>query len=138
MAPANRLIVPIVRTGVAAGSLPLDRVRGNPNLTKRVHFQNFAADNHIGRSVAYHPCGDECGRHNHRGANEAFYVLAGTGVIEIGVERYEVGPGDSAVVPAGIDHNLIGASADFPFTVLCDLVRAVGHESDETPWATVK
>lgn len=137
MAPSSRLTMPIVRTGIAAGSLPLEQVRSNPTLSKVTHFSNFAADNHVGRSVAFHPCGEECGRHNHRGANEAFYVIAGTGSIEIGTERYDVGPGDSAVIPAGIDHNLTGTSIDVPFTVLCDLVRAVGHEFDETPWASL-
>lgn len=109
-------------------------VRGNPNLTKVVHYENFAGGYRVGRSEAVHACGEECGKHNHRGANEEFYVLAGTGTIEVGDVRHEVRAGVSVMVPVGVSHNLIGTSEDPPFRVLCDFTVVVGHEDDETPW----
>ncbi len=134
MARISRLEKPIVRIGVIAGSLPIEQVRSNPNLTKMTHFANFAAGYRIGRSIASHPFGEACGQHNHRGADEEFFVVSGDGIIEVGEVRYVVKPGDSIAVPAGIHHNLTGTSAIEPFLVLCDLTVAVGHEGDSAPW----
>lgn len=129
----SRLVGPIVTTA----DLPTETVRSNPNLSKVTHFSNFAGDYHVGRSVAIFPWHEECGTHNHRGASEAFYVLAGYGIIEIDGTRYAVQQGDSVVVPVGSNHNLVGDSQDSEFTVLCDFIVAPGHEDDEYPWKPV-
>lgn len=43
-------------------------------------------------------------RHLHHEQEEWFYVLEGEHVIEVGEERYEVGPGDSVLAPREVAH----------------------------------
>ena len=43
-------------------------------------------------------------RHFHHEQEEWFYVIEGEYVIEIGDERYELGPGDSILSPRGVPH----------------------------------
>jgi uncharacterized cupin superfamily protein len=43
-------------------------------------------------------------RHLHHGQDEWFYVVEGEHVIEVGEERYEVGPGDSVFAPRKVAH----------------------------------
>jgi mannose-6-phosphate isomerase-like protein (cupin superfamily) len=129
----DRLTEPIV---TKAKSLAEEPVRGNPDITKLTHFADFAGGYLVGVSVAKHPAGKECGAHNHRGAHELFYVVKGTGVITVGEAHYEVGPGDSVLVPVRQTHNLRGAGVDEDdvFEVLCAFVVAPGNEWDPEPW----
>lgn len=43
-------------------------------------------------------------RHLHHQQDEWFYALAGEFVIEVGVDRYTLQPGDSILAPRGIPH----------------------------------
>ena len=43
-------------------------------------------------------------RHLHHGQDEWFYVVEGEHVIEVGEERYELGPGDSLLAPRKVAH----------------------------------
>lgn len=43
-------------------------------------------------------------RHVHHAQDEWFYVLVGSYVLEIGDERFELGPGDSAFAPRAVPH----------------------------------
>jgi mannose-6-phosphate isomerase-like protein (cupin superfamily) len=43
-------------------------------------------------------------RHSHHEQDEWFYVLEGEHVIEVGEERYELGPGDSLLGPRKVAH----------------------------------
>jgi mannose-6-phosphate isomerase-like protein (cupin superfamily) len=43
-------------------------------------------------------------RHLHHEQDEWFYVLEGEHVIEVGDERYELGPRDSVLAPRKVDH----------------------------------
>ena len=43
-------------------------------------------------------------RHLHHEQDEWFYVIEGEYVIEVGDERYEVGPGDSVLAPGKVPH----------------------------------
>lgn len=43
-------------------------------------------------------------RHLHLEQDEWFYVVEGEYVIEIGDERYRIGPGDSVLAPRGVPH----------------------------------
>lgn len=119
-------------------SLPREPLLKNLAIIKSEHFANNPG-NVLGLSVASHPVNGECGRHNHRGMDEIFYVTAGTGIVEIGDAEYLLEVGDSAVVPAGTYHNLRGAAGGDmpnwqPFNVVCIAVRARGHENDPEPW----
>ena len=108
---------------------------GNGKITKVVHHQNFETKGHlIGLSVATHQPGASCDEHNHRGADEQFYVLSGKGVITIDGVKHTVQVGDSVFVPAGAMHIVSADPNSAPFVVQCILVRAPGHESDDMPW----
>lgn len=43
-------------------------------------------------------------RHVHHAQDEWFYVLEGAYVLEVGEERFELGPGDSVFAPRGVPH----------------------------------
>lgn len=43
-------------------------------------------------------------RHLHNGQDEWFYVVEGEYIIEVGDERFELGPGDSAYSPRRVPH----------------------------------
>ena len=43
-------------------------------------------------------------RHVHHAQDEWFYVLAGAYRLEVGDERFELGPGDSVFAPRGVPH----------------------------------
>ena len=43
-------------------------------------------------------------RHLHHEQEEWFYVIEGEYVVEIGDERYRLGPGDSVLAPRGVPH----------------------------------
>ena len=43
-------------------------------------------------------------RHLHHEQDEWFYVVEGEYVIEVGEERYELGPGDSVLAPRKVEH----------------------------------
>jgi mannose-6-phosphate isomerase-like protein (cupin superfamily) len=47
----------------------------------------------------------------HTGYNEVYYVLAGTGSVELGGELYRLRPGSVVVIPAGVSHSLQADSA---------------------------
>ncbi len=46
------------------------------------------------------------GRHVHRGYDEVYYVLAGTGTITLGETDHALRPGAVVVIPAGVPHAL--------------------------------
>lgn len=119
-----------------ADSLAEENVRSNPAITKVTHFANFAGGHLVSVSVAKHLPGEECGTHNHRGADEYFFVVAGSGIVTVGDVDYQLNAGDSVLVPVGLMHNLKGVSTeeDGIFEVLCALVVAKGYEWDDEPW----
>ena len=54
--------------------------------------------------------GKENPRHYHPNCEEILYVLSGTCDHTYGDETYELGPGDSIIVPEGIIHHAINKS----------------------------
>lgn len=122
---------PIVVRGT---DVPIEPVRTNPALTKLGLLSNFAGGYLVGASVAFHPEGEGCDLHNHRGAVEVFVVIEGEGIIEVDGVKHDVLRYDTVLVPVGAMHKLTGTSAGVPFTVLCGFVVAPGHEDDTQPW----
>jgi mannose-6-phosphate isomerase-like protein (cupin superfamily) len=57
-------------------------------------------------------------RHFHRASEELYYLLAGTGSMEIDGETRAVGPGDGILIPPGAWHQ-IRATGDEPLRFLC-------------------
>ncbi len=78
-----------------------------------IHFTRTAIDIKVstldtdgGLSVLEITSFDEGGpaRHLHHEQDEWFYVVEGEYVIEVGEERYELGPGDSVLAPRKVAH----------------------------------
>jgi mannose-6-phosphate isomerase-like protein (cupin superfamily) len=57
-------------------------------------------------------------RHHHRIAEEIYYLIEGTGEMEIDGEVTTVGPGDAILIPPGAWHR-IRAIGDGPVRLLC-------------------
>lgn len=64
------------------------------------------------------PAGEATVRHHHRVAEEIYYLLDGTGVMELDETVRRVGPGDAVLIPPGAWHQ-IRADADAPLRLLC-------------------
>jgi len=71
------------------------------------------------------PAGGETERHYHRLSEEFYYILQGTGVMEIDGQKTEVSPGDAILIPAGAWHQ-IHATRDLQF--LCCCAPPYAHE----------
>lgn len=64
--------------------------------------------------------GSSSNPHAHERNEEVFYVVSGAGVIEVGRERAEVGPGSVVVVPPGETHRLVNTGREV-LKVLCSV-----------------
>jgi len=57
------------------------------------------------------PIGGETERHYHKVSEELYYLLEGTGLMEIDGEEREVGPGDAILIPPGAWHQIKAVDA---------------------------
>ena len=64
------------------------------------------------------PAGASTQRHHHRRSEEFYFILEGTGVIEIDGEQHDVRPGDAILIPPGAWHT-IAATGDLRFLCCC-------------------
>ncbi len=64
-------------------------------------------------------------RHYHKLSEEFYYLLAGTGVMEIDGESREVCPGDAILIPPGAWHQI---RAIEPLQFLCCCAPPYAHE----------
>jgi mannose-6-phosphate isomerase-like protein (cupin superfamily) len=65
-------------------------------------------------------------RHFHRRSEEIYFVLAGSGTMELDGKRRDVGPGDAALIPAGARHQI--QAGDEPLRFLCACTPPYAHE----------
>jgi mannose-6-phosphate isomerase-like protein (cupin superfamily) len=85
-----------------------DRFRGKREVfgSRVIDVKVSALDTNGGLSVSelidVHKGGPA--RHLHHEQEEWFYVVEGAYVIEVGDERYELGPGDSVLAPRKVEH----------------------------------
>ena len=66
-------------------------------------------------------------RHYHAEAEELYYLLEGSGEIEVDGERAAVGPGDAILIPPGARHQ-IRAAAGGRLRFLCCCAPPYRHE----------
>ena len=66
-------------------------------------------------------------RHHHRESEEFYYLLEGSGEMEIEGERAPVEPGDAILIPAGARHQ-IRADEDGPLRFLCCCAPPYRHD----------
>jgi quercetin dioxygenase-like cupin family protein len=56
--------------------------------------------------------GQEQAPHKHQGADKIYYILEGKGLVQIGAERRELGPGMVAHASSGEEHAVINPGPD--------------------------
>ncbi|QQL45788.1 cupin domain-containing protein [Sulfuriroseicoccus oceanibius] len=64
------------------------------------------------------PAGTSTDRHYHKLSEEFYFILEGTGTMEIDEVEREVGPGDAILIPAGAWHQ-ITATESLRFLCCC-------------------
>jgi mannose-6-phosphate isomerase-like protein (cupin superfamily) len=71
------------------------------------------------------PAGGATQRHYHQVSEEFYFILEGTGRMEIDGEEQTVGPGDAILIPAGAWHQI---SAGETLRFLCCCAPPYAHE----------
>ena len=71
------------------------------------------------------PAGGATQRHYHKLAEEFYFILEGTGEMEMDGETRDVGPGDAILIPAGAWHTIAAREA---LRFLCCCAPAYAHE----------
>ena len=71
------------------------------------------------------PAGAETERHYHKISEEFYYLLAGSGIMEIDGISQEVKPGDAILIPAGAWHQI---RAIEPLQFLCCCAPPYAHD----------
>jgi len=75
------------------------------------------------------PPGRSTTPHHHVRTEEIYYVLAGRGLMSVGDEQREVGPGDAIAIPPGQRHQITNLGQEaLKFLCCC----APGYEHDDT------
>ncbi len=72
--------------------------------------------------------GQQTQRHYHAESEELYYLLAGSGEMEIDGERSAVGPGDAILIPPGARHQITAGSSELRFLCCC----APGYRHEDT------
>lgn len=68
--------------------------------------------------------------HRHHRTEEIYHVTAGIGKMTLAGETFEVGPGDSILIPPGTAHRL-EARGEIPLRILCCCSPAYSHDDTE-------
>jgi len=79
------------------------------------------------------PAGAATTPHYHPLTEEIYYILAGTGRMQIGAEARDVGPGDAIAIPPGATHQ-VSNTGEVMLRFLCCCAPA--YEHDDTVLAT--
>ncbi|HEX3453288.1 MAG TPA: cupin domain-containing protein [Gaiellaceae bacterium] len=72
--------------------------------------------------------GEQTERHYHAESEELYYLLAGTGEMEIDNEHSTVRPGDAILIPPGAWHQITAGDTELRFLCCC----APGYEHADT------
>lgn len=70
----------------------------------------FSEGIHLGSAVV-EPHG-RAAPHSHEASEEAYYVVEGSGYVEVGGERYEVGAGKAVLIPRGAEHWIVNTGEE--------------------------
>lgn len=71
------------------------------------------------------PAGGATQRHYHKLSEEFYFILEGSGEMEIDGEKRSVGPGDAILIPPGAWHTIVALEA---LRFLCCCAPAYSHE----------
>jgi mannose-6-phosphate isomerase-like protein (cupin superfamily) len=76
------------------------------------------------------PPGTETALHRHRVTEELYHVTAGAGLMTLGVDAFEVRPGDTVCIPPGTPHRIRSVGTG-PLKILCCCSPAYSHDDTE-------
>jgi len=68
--------------------------------------------------------------HRHGTSEEIYHVCAGRGVMTLGAETFEIGVGDSVLIPPGTPHK-VRNTGDADLVILCCCAPAYSHDDTE-------
>lgn len=71
------------------------------------------------------PAGCATERHYHQLSEEFYFILEGTGEMELDGEKRTVGPGDAVLIPPGAWHTIV---ANQPLRFLCCCAPPYSHD----------
>lgn len=71
------------------------------------------------------PSGTATERHYHAASEEFYYILEGTGLMEIDGEEKQIGPGDAILIPPNAWHQITASNA---LRFLCCCAPPYSHE----------
>ena len=75
------------------------------------------------------PVGGATTPHHHVEAEEIYYILSGQGLMRVGEQSRQVGPGDAVAIPPGASHQIRNTGI-IALTFLC--CCAPGYEHEDT------
>lgn len=68
--------------------------------------------------------------HRHGHSEELYHVTAGNGIMTLGGARFEVGVGDTVLIPPGTPHRIEATGLE-PLRILCCCSPPYAHEDTE-------
>ena len=71
------------------------------------------------------PTGNATDRHYHKLSEEFYFILDGTGTMEIDGESQKIAPGDAVLIPANAWHQI---TAETPLRFLCCCAPPYSHD----------
>lgn len=72
------------------------------------------------------PAGSSTQRHYHQASEEFYFILEGSGTMEIDDSTLEIGPGDAILIPPGSRHKISAPAVTLRF--LCCCAPPYAHE----------
>ncbi len=76
------------------------------------------------------PPGAETLLHRHGASEEIYHVSAGRGLMTLGAETFEIGVGDSVLIPPRTPHK-VRNTGDADLVILCCCAPAYSHDDTE-------
>jgi mannose-6-phosphate isomerase-like protein (cupin superfamily) len=98
--------------------------RDGSNIRSLLDASNAPVD-HQSLAEASVPAGTATQRHYHQQSEEFYFILEGTGLMEVSGETRMVGPGDAILIPPGAWHQI---TAHEPLRFLCCCAPPYSHE----------
>ena len=109
--------------------VPAYRTRDGSEIRELMH-PNVHGNRAQSLAEATVPAGTRTLLHRHDLSEELYHVTAGLGRMTLGTERFDVGPGDTVLIPPGTAH-CIEAIGDEPLRLLCCCAPAYSHDDTE-------
>jgi mannose-6-phosphate isomerase-like protein (cupin superfamily) len=121
------LVRPEQKTSYA--DIPAYITKDGSEIRELLHPEHHGARNQS-LAEAIVPAGTRTLLHWHHRTEEIYHVTTGSGQMTLGNEVFEVGPGDSILIPPGTPH-CIAATGNDPLRILCCCSPTYSDEDTE-------